>query len=100
MGADLVAHGGDVAACSFAHTLVLTDISSGWTECVALPRETMPFPLRGVDTDNGSEFVDEVLLPYWNERKIEFTRSRPWRKDDVALREVPQTPKQATEGAR
>ncbi len=98
MEADLVAHCGDVAAGSFAHTLVLTDISSGWTECVALIvregslvvdgierlRETMPFPLRGLDTDNGSEFVNEVLLAYCNERKIEFTRSRPYRKNDQA----------------
>jgi hypothetical protein len=62
MEVDLVAHCGDVAAGSFAHTLVLTDIASGWTECVALIvregalvvdaveglRETMPFPLRGI----------------------------------------------------
>jgi hypothetical protein len=98
MEVDLVAHCGDIAAGSFAHTLVLTDIASGWTECVALIvregalvvdaierlRETMPFPLRGIDTDNGSEFVNDVLLAYCNERGIEFTRSRPYRKNDQA----------------
>ena len=65
---DLVAHCGESAAGSFANTLVLTDIASGWTECVALIvresslvvnalerlRETMPFPLRGIDTDTGA----------------------------------------------
>ncbi len=67
MEADLVSHGGDSAAGSFVHTLTLTDVASGWTECVALVvrdgalvaaaleqlRQTMPFPLRGFDTDNG-----------------------------------------------
>jgi len=95
---DLVAHCGESAAGSFANTLVLTDIASGWTECVALIvresslvvdalerlRGTMPFPLRGIDTDNGSEFVNEVLLTYCTEHKIEFTRSRPYRKNDQA----------------
>ncbi len=78
MEGDLVCHGGETAAGSFAHTLVLTDIASGWTECVALAvregtlivealsqlRTTMPFPLRGFDTDNGSEFVNEAVLAY------------------------------------
>jgi hypothetical protein len=87
MEVDLVAHCGDVAAGSFANTLVLTDIASGWTECIALIvregalvvdaidrlRDTMPFVLRGIDTDNGSEFVNEVLFAYCNEKKIEFT---------------------------
>jgi hypothetical protein len=67
MEADLVSHGGDSATGSFVHTLTLTDVASGWTECVALMvrdgglvaaaleqlRQTMPFPLRGFDTDNG-----------------------------------------------
>src|SRR6266540_5049038 len=95
---DLVAHSGESMGGSFAHTLVLTDISTGWTECVALLvreaslvvdalerlREAMPFPLRGVDTDNGSEFVNDALLAYCANRGIEFTRSRPYRKNDQA----------------
>jgi hypothetical protein len=98
MEADLVAHGGESAAGSFVHTLVLTDIATGWTECTALAvregslivealtrlRSTMPFPLRGIDTDNGSEFVNETVLAYCQESGVEFTRSRPYRKNDQA----------------
>lgn len=98
MEADLVSHGGENVAGSFAHTLVLTDIASGWTECVALAvresslivealtrlRTTMPFPLRGFDTDNGSEFVNEAVLAYCADAKIEFTRARPYKKNDQA----------------
>ncbi len=96
--ADLVAHGGESAAGSFTYTFVLTDIASGWTECIPLlVREAtlvvdsldrlsnlMPFPLRGIDTDNGSEFVNETLLAYCAKKGIEFTRSRPHRKNDQA----------------
>jgi hypothetical protein len=96
--ADLVAHCGDSMAGSFAHTLVLTDIASGWTECVALLvrqssliveavnrlRVALPFPLRGIDVDNGGEFVNDVLLTFAQEHGLEFTRSRPYRKNDQA----------------
>ena len=92
--ADLVAHGGETSAGSFVHTLVLTDIATGWTECVALlVRESsvivdaldrlrlcLPFPLRGVDTDNGSEFINDTLLAFCQRYAVEFTRSRPYRK--------------------
>jgi hypothetical protein len=68
---DLVAHCGDQIGGSYTSTLVLTDVASGWTECIALLvresalvvdavdrlRTSMPFPLRGIDTDNGSEFI-------------------------------------------
>jgi hypothetical protein len=98
MEADLVSHGGENVAGSFAHTLVLTDIASGWIECVPLAvresslivealtrlRTTMPFPLRGFDTDNGSEFINELVLAYCKDNEIEFTRSRPYRKNDQA----------------
>lgn len=98
MEADLVAHCGGRMAGSFAHTLVLTDIASGWTECIALAvregtlivaaveplLEAMPFPLLGIDTDNGSEFVNEAMVAFCAERGIEFTRSRPYRKNDQA----------------
>ena len=47
-------------------------------------RLSMPFPLRGVDADNGSEFINEVLIAYCRDRNIEFTRSRPYRKNDQA----------------
>jgi len=98
MEADLVSHGGENVAGSFVHTLTLTDIATGWTECVALlVRESslvvealtrlqtaMPFPLRGFDTDNGSEFINEVVLAFCTKAKIELTRSRPYRKNDQA----------------
>ena len=96
--ADLVAHCGQDPAGSYAHTLVLTDICSAWTECMALVvregtlvvealdhlRTSMPFPLLGIDTDNGSEFLNEKLLAYCEKHGIEFTRSRPYRKNDQA----------------
>ena len=43
-------------------------------------RATLPFPLRGIDTDNGSEFINEVLIAFCADHGIEFTRSRPYRK--------------------
>jgi hypothetical protein len=96
--ADLVAHCGDSMSGSFAHTLVVTDIASGWTECVALlVREAglvvdalekildiLPFQLRGIDTDNGGEFINEVLTGFCTRHSIEFTRSRPHQKNDQA----------------
>jgi hypothetical protein len=98
MEADLVYHSGEDVSGSFAHTFTLTDIASGWTECVALAvrddalivealehlRTTMPFPLRGFDTDNGGEFVNEPVLAYCAEHGIVFTRSRPYRMNDQA----------------
>jgi hypothetical protein len=98
MEADLVAHSGEDASGSFVNTLTLTDIASGWTECVALVvraaslvveaisrlRATLPFRLRGLDTDNGSEFLNETVLAYCEANEIEFTRSRPYRKNDQA----------------
>jgi hypothetical protein len=95
---DLVVHCGESMAGSFASTLVLTDIASGWIECIALLvregslivdalerlRATLPFPLRGIDTDNGSEFINEVLITFCADHDIEFTRSRPYRKNDQA----------------
>jgi len=98
MEADLVSHGGESAAGSFVHTLTLTDVASGWTECVALVvrdgalvvaaleqlRTTMPFPLRGLDTDNGGEFMNETVAAYCSAHAIPCTRSRPYHKNDQA----------------
>ena len=95
---DLVAHCGESASGAFANTLVMTDIATGWTECVALlvregalvadalesMRGTMPFPLRGIDSDNGSEFINETVLEFCRAHNIEFTRSRPHHKNDQA----------------
>ena len=98
MEMDLVAHCGDLAAGSFVHTLTLTDISSGWTECVPLLvresslvveaidglRGSLPFRLTGIDVDNGAEFLNDTVLRYCLTQGIEFTRSRPYHKNDQA----------------
>jgi hypothetical protein len=95
---DLVAHCGDRLTGSFSNTLVLTDIATGWTECVPLLvrestlvvdslerlRGAMPFALRGIDSDNGGEFINATLVAYCSQHGIEFTRSRPHRKNDQA----------------
>lgn len=96
--ADLVAHCGGNTNGSFLNTLTLTDITTGWTECLPLLRksagdviiglklsqELLPFPLLGIDTDNGSEFINHELMGFCEENKITFTRSRAYRKNDQA----------------
>jgi hypothetical protein len=98
MEMDLVAHCGKVNRGSFVHSLVLTDIASGWTEAAPLVvRESslvvetleririgLPFALRALDVDNGTEFVNDKLIQYCLNRGIELTRSRPYRKNDQA----------------
>jgi hypothetical protein len=98
MEIDLVTHCGVKAAGSFVHTLVLTDVASGWTECVALPvREQaliveaikavearLPFPLLGLDADNDSAFMNDTLWGYCHARNLEFTRCRAYHKNDQA----------------
>ena len=95
---DLVAHGGGAVSGSFIHSLVATDISSGWTEAVPLlAREqaqvvegleaisgVFPVRVRGIDSDNDSVFINETLVGYCEESVIEFTRSRAYRKNDQA----------------
>jgi len=98
MEMDLVAHCGDANRGSYVHSLVLTDIASGWTECAPLVvressllvealervRQGLPFTLRALDVDNGSEFVNETMIQYCLRNGIELTRSRPYRKNDQA----------------
>jgi len=98
MEMDLVAPCGDVAAGSFIHTLTVTDIASGWTECLPLLvrdsslvveavdelRASFPFRIAGLDVDNGSEFLNETLVRYCLTQGIEFTRSRPYHKNNQA----------------
>jgi len=95
---DLVAHCGGSMAGSFVHTFLLTDVASGWTEGVPLLvreqglvtealttlRARLPMALRGLDTDNDSVFMNEILVAYCVEHGIELTRSRPYRKNDQA----------------
>ena len=96
--ADLVEHCGGAHAGAFVHTLTLTDIHSGWTECAALVvreqtlvveaisliRGQLPFGLRGLDTDNDSVFMNETLQNYCREHTLVWTRSRAYRKNDQA----------------
>lgn len=98
MEMDLVAHCGPEHRGSYVHSLVLTDIASGWTECAPLVvregglvvetieriRLGLPFGLRALDVDNGSEFVNDTLIDYCLGHGIELTRSRPYRKNDQA----------------
>ena len=98
MEMDLVAHCGSVNRGSYVHSLVLTDIASGWTEAAPIVvregslvvetlervRASLPFPLRALNVDNGSEFVNERLIEYCLSHGIELTRSRPYRKNDQA----------------
>jgi len=93
---DLVAHCGTNIAGTFLWTLVMTDVASGWTECFALLRRSgqgvvqgikeiqkdLPFPILGIDTDNGSEFINEDLVEFCKEEQITFTRGRAYRKND------------------
>ena len=95
---DLVAHGGAAVSGAFIHSLVATDVCSGWTEAVPLlAREQSPvvdgleaisnvFPVavRGIDSDNDSVFINETLVGYCEDNEIEFTRSRAYRKNDQA----------------
>jgi len=96
--ADLVAHSGPRANGSFIQTLVLTDIATGWTECMPLlfreqtlliavlsqMRALLPIDVLGFDTDNDSVFMNTTVKDYCVANGVEFTRSRPYRKNDQA----------------
>ena len=96
--ADLVSHSGPTARGSYVQTLVLTDIASGWTECAPLlvreqvlvtkvldeVRRVLPFALLGFDTDNDTAFMNETVRDYCTAATVEFTRCRPYRKNDQA----------------
>jgi len=93
---DLVAHDGGDPRGEFCQTLDLTCIATGWTEVRAVKNKaqrwvhealvdiarTLPFPLVGLDSDNGAEFINSHLLAWCAEQGITFTRSRPYRKND------------------
>jgi len=94
--ADLVSHCGGVNSGEYANTLDMTETYTGWTELEVLPnrsqktvcdaieriRRRIPFPMLGVDSDNGSEFINAHLQRYCGEHDIVFTRCRPYRKND------------------
>jgi hypothetical protein len=95
---DLVAHCGGTMEGQFLYTLTCVDLSTGWIECLAVRRRTeqavfeaiqamrtyLPFLLLGIDSDNGSEFINDLLYQYCLSEKITFTRSRPYQKNDQA----------------
>ena len=98
MEIDLVAHCGNTTEGQYLNTLTCTDLCTGWTDVTALPhrsqqavseairrmRQRLPFPLLGIDSDNGSEFINDLLYRYCLEEQITFTRSRPYQKNDQA----------------
>lgn len=99
---DLVSHSGASAAGEFLHTLDCVDIQTTWVERQAVMGKSrqgivqalttleaqLPFALRGVDSDNGREFINDHLLAWCQTRPagqaVQFTRSRPYKKDDNA----------------
>jgi hypothetical protein len=95
---DLVSHAGPLGDHDSVFSLNLTDIHTTWVEtravqgktqraiCAALDelRQALPFPLRGIDSDNGSEFINDQLWRYCRQHHIQFTRGRPYKKDDNA----------------
>jgi len=93
---DLVGHDGGNTGGDYCFTLNVTDIKSGWTEMQAVRnkaqcwvfdalqdiRTRLPFDLKGIDSDNGSEFINAHLLSYCQEEALVFTRSRSYQKND------------------
>ncbi len=98
MEVDLVAQCGNTTEGQFLNTLTCTDLCTGWTDVTALlhrsqeavsqaiylMRQRLPFALLGIDSDNGSEFINDLLYRYCLNEKITFTHSRPYQKNDQA----------------
>ena len=98
MEIDLVAHCGNTTTGQYLNTLTCTDVATGWTDVTGLlyrsqemvskaihrMRQRLPFPLLGIDSDNGSEFINDLLYRYCQDEEITFTRSRPYKKNDQA----------------
>ena len=95
---DLVAHCGDSTEGFYLNTLSAVDVATGWVECRGVfgkgqervggaihhINRSLPFPLLGLDSDNGSEFVNHRLYAYCRRKGITFTRSRPYKENDSA----------------
>jgi len=94
--ADTVGHHGGQLRGQFIHSLTMTDVYTGWTVVVPLMNKTeesaitgiekiskcLPFPVLGIDTDNGTEFMNHRLIQWCEERSITFTSSRAYKKND------------------
>ena len=95
---NLVAHCGDTTEGQYLKTLSAVDIATGWVACRGVTGkgqqrvgsavhhigQNLPFPLLGIDSDNGSEFINHHLYAYCQQQSITFTRARPYRKNDNA----------------
>ena len=95
---DMMLHCGKSTAGSYVHSLVLTDIASGWTDAIAMVareqtlvtesvsdiRTKLPFAVRGLDVDNDGAFINDTLVNYCRGNKIELTRCRAYKKNDQA----------------
>lgn len=95
---DLVAHCGDTTTGEYINTLNMTDVSTGWTVATAFMgrsdrfcaaaidevKDLFPFPIQGIDSDNGGEFINNHFKRYCERNQITFTRGRPWKKNDSA----------------
>jgi hypothetical protein len=93
---DLVAHDGGSSRGDFLHTLTLTDVATGWTEVRAVRNkaqkwvfpalqalvEQLPFAVKGLNADNGGEFINHNLYSWCQLHNVAFTRSRAYRKND------------------
>ncbi len=96
---DLVAHCGGDPNGAFLNTLTMVDVTTGWLECMPLikksasdviaginvARKLIPFDVKGLDTDGGSEFINYELLDYCETNEITFTRARTHKKNDQAF---------------
>lgn len=96
--ADMVVHCGSSTLGEYINTLSTTEISSGWWEGEAIMgrsqeqsfwalkeiKKRTPFKWKGLDSDNGQEFINQILYKYCQREKLEFTRSRPNKKNDNA----------------
>jgi IS30 family transposase len=97
---DTVSHCGSQASGQFCQMLTITDVGSGWTEECALlnnahrwvkeqiflTKAALPFPMLGIDSDNGGEFINHQILDWCLQNGIKFTRSRSYRKNDDVVR--------------
>jgi len=93
---DLVHHCGDSTEGFYLTTLSTVDVATGWSECIGVwgkgqqrvgaavhcVQQRLPFPLLGLDSDNGGEFINKHLYTYCIRKGITFTRSRSYKKND------------------
>jgi hypothetical protein len=93
---DTVAHCGDNVEGFYLNTLMAVDVASGWAEgsgvwgksqervgsAIHGIRQRFPFPILGLDTDNGGEFINQHLSNYCRREHLTFTRSRSYKKND------------------